>query len=170
MITTVGVFKTHEGADKAIQELHSFGVETSDMSYVYANVDGKIVDATADSKVNAGVGTGVATGTIIGAVAGLVVAEGILPGLGALIVAGPLAAALGFTSVAATAVAGAATGAATGGLIGALSHLGVSDTDTNLYEALIRKGEILVVANTEHLVTKDILAKAGAEEVREYVK
>jgi uncharacterized membrane protein len=80
-----------------------------------------------------------------------------------------LAAALGFTGAAATTVAGAATGAAAGGLIGALGNLGISDTDAMFYETLVRKGEILIVCNTETLSTKEVFLNAGAREVREYI-
>ncbi|MES2930211.1 MAG: hypothetical protein V4665_00285 [Patescibacteria group bacterium] len=170
MNTTIGVFKTHAEAGQAINELHAFGVPESDMSYVYVNADGNIVDAHTDSKIGSGVATGAATGSVIGAIAGLVVANGILPGLGSLIVAGPLAAALGFTGAAATAVAGAATGAAAGGLIGALGNVGVSDADAVIYENFVRAGEILVIVNSSTLVTKDVFLKAGAREIREYMK
>ena len=170
MITTVGVFKTHSEAEKAINELHAFGVATSDISYVYVNADGEIVDAHTDTKIGSGLASGATTGTVIGAIAGLAIANGILPGLGSLIVAGPLAAALGFTGVAATAVAGAATGAAAGGLLGALGNIGISSSDSALYEALVRAGEVLIVVNAQTLVTKDVFIKAGAREVREYIK
>lgn len=170
MITTVGVFKTHENAERALNELRSFGVAASDISYVYVNIHGEIVDENTNHKIGSGAATGATTGSLIGAIAGLAIANGILPGLGSLIVAGPLAAALGFTGVAATTVAGAATGAAAGGFIGALGNIGVSNTDAIFYETLVRAGEVLVVANTETLITKDIFVRASAEEIREYFK
>jgi hypothetical protein len=170
MNTTIGVFRTHTAAEAAINELRAFGVPESDMSYVYVNVDGEIVDANTDSKIGTGAATGATTGTVIGAIAGLAIANGILPGLGSLIVAGPLATALGFTGAAATAVAGAATGAAAGGLIGALGNMGVSSTDASLYENFVRGGEVLVIVNSLNLVVKDIFLKAGAREIREYRK
>jgi hypothetical protein len=170
MNTTTGVFMTHGDAEKAISELRAFGVDSSDISYVYMNVNGDMVDANSDSKVGTGIATGVTAGGVIGVIAGLVVANGILPGLGTLFVAGPLAAALGFTGAAATAVAGAATGAAAGGLIGALGNLGISDTDAMFYETLVKQGEVLIVANTKVLSTKDVFLRAGAREVREYIR
>jgi hypothetical protein len=170
MNTTTGVFTTHADAERAIKELQAFGVDNTDISYVYMNVNGDIVDANTDSKVGGGIATGVTTGGVIGALAGLAVANGILPGLGTLFVAGPLAAVLGFTGVAAATISGAATGAAAGGLIGALSGLGISDTDAMFYETLVRSGEVLVVANTKVLSTKDVFLRAGAREVREYIR
>ncbi len=169
MITTAGIFKTHMDAEHAINELHAFGVPTSDISYVYVNVEGEIIDEHTDNKIGSGLASGATGGAVIGAIAGLAIANGILPGLGTLIVAGPLAAALGFTGAAATAVAGAATGAMAGGLIGALANLGVSDSDGTMYESMVRGGEILVVVKTATLATKDIFLNAGAREVREYI-
>jgi hypothetical protein len=168
MNTTLGVFTTHKQAEDAIQEFKGFGISDADLSYVYVNKDGEITNATTGNKVGAGAAAGATTGAVVGAIAGLVVANGILPGLGTLFVAGPLAAALGFTGAAATAVAGAATGAAAGGFIGALGGLGVSDDDAKLYEDLVRAGDILVITRS-NLRTKDIFMKTGATEVREYI-
>jgi hypothetical protein len=169
MITTVGVFPTHAATEAAINELRAFGVKDADMSYVYVNKDGDLVDENKGDKITKGTAAGAGTGAIIGAIAGLVVANGLLPGLGTLFVAGPLAAALGFTGAAATTIAGAATGAVAGGLIGALTHMGISKDDATLYETLIRGGEVLLIAKTDDLVTKDTFIRAGAREVREYI-
>jgi hypothetical protein len=169
MITTVGVFPTHAATENAINELRAFGVQDSDMSYVYMNIDGEIVDAHSGDKVTEGTATGASTGAIVGAIAGLAVANGVLPGLGSLFVAGPLAAALGFTGAAATTVAGAVTGAAAGGLIGALGNMGLSSADATFYETLVRAGEVLLIARTDILITKDTFVRTGAREVREYI-
>src|SRR3989338_5542094 len=169
MNTTAGIFATHAAAEQAIRELKAFGVPESDLSYVYVDVAGNMQDAITDTKVGSGAASGATTGAVVGAIAGLVVANGILPGLGTLFVAGPLAVALGFTGAAATTVAGAATGAAAGGLIGALAGLGVSNDDAMIYEAMVRKGDVLVIARTPRLVTKDIFIRASAREVREYI-
>lgn len=168
MITTIGVFTTHATAESALNELKEFGVSESDLSYVYINEEGNIKDAQTGDKVGSGAGTGATTGAIIGGIAGLVVANGILPGLGSLIVAGPLAAALGFTGVAATAVAGAATGAVAGGLIGALTGLGVDETDVQLYEDHVRRGDVLVIARGTPASTEDIFMNHGAAVVKHY--
>src|SRR4051812_25538993 len=168
--TTVGVFPNKTRAEQVIHELRDSGVSDSDISCVYRDSDGDMKDSQTGEKVGDGAVKGATTGAVVGAIAGLVVANGILPGLGTLFVAGPLATALGFTGAAATAVAGAATGAVAGGLIGALTQLGISDTDAMLYETLVRKGEVLVVVNTTTLSTKEIFIRAGAREVREYIR
>lgn len=169
MNLTLGVYKTHAEAEKAIKELVAFGVNESDISYIYTDSKGNMTDAQTGEKVGSGAAVGATTGAIIGGIAGLVVANGILPGLGSLFVAGPLAAALGLTGAVATTAAGAATGAAAGGLLGALSQLGVNDEDAKLYEALVQKGDVLVIARTDSHGTKDVFDKTHATEVREYV-
>lgn len=166
-MTTVGVYSTHAEAQRAIGELRAFGVADADISYLYTNVEGEVTDGHSGDKVGSGVSSGAATGAVLGAVAGLVVAEGILPGLGALIVAGPLAAAIGLTGAAATTVAGAATGLAAGGLIGGLVNLGISNEDAAIYQDFIRSGNVLVIAHADRS-TRDIFVATGAKQIGQY--
>lgn len=81
------------------------------------------------------VGTGAVTGGVVGGVAGLVV--GIMgltiPGVGPIIAAGPIAAAL----------ARAGAGAIAGGLIGGLVHIGVSEEHAHYYAESVRRGRAL---------------------------
>ena len=156
MNTTVGVFSTHKEAENTINELKSFGVPQEDLSYIYVDLRGDMHDDI--SKVVPGAATGAATGAVVGAIAGLVVANGLLPGLGTLFVAGPLAAAVGLTGAAATTAAGAATGLAAGGLLGGLVNIGIDNTDAALYESLVEKGDVLVIAKS-NLSTQEIFMK-----------
>ncbi len=167
-MTTIGVFTTHASARAAIEELRALGISDTDISYLYTNVEGDIKDAHSDSKLGEGTATGATTGAVLGAIAGLVVANGILPGIGTLLVAGPLATALGFTGAAATAVAGAVTGAAAGGLVGALVNLGVSDEDAKLYEDLVRSGNVLVVAREGAISARDVFVRHDAKQIGTY--
>lgn len=168
MTTTLGIFSNHSEAESAINELKTFGVDHADLSYIYKNSDGDIQDSQTGDKVEEGAVIGATAGAVLGGITGIVVANGILPGLGSLFVAGPLATALGLTGGVATTVAGAVTGAAAGGLIGALTNLGVSEKDVELYEDHVRKGNILVIARSTPKSTKTIFLKQGALEVREY--
>jgi uncharacterized membrane protein len=165
MITTIGVFTTHTSAESALNELRQFGVSETDLSYVYVNSDGKIKDGQGVEKVE----SGAATGAILGVALGLVVANGILPGLETLIIAGPLAVALGFTGVAATAVAGAVTGAVAGGLIGALTGLGIEEQDVYMYEDHVKRGGILVIARETPASTDNIFMNHHATNVKHYM-
>lgn len=101
--------------------------------------------------------TGTATGGVIGAVGGLLVGLGTLaiPGVGPIVAAGPLAAALG----------GAAIGAATGGLIGALVDAGVPEEYASTYATHVERGHVLLTVRTDaasQAQVRDILAHAGA--------
>ncbi len=166
MNTTIGVFTTHATAEKGLQELRNAGIAESDLSYIYTNPDGDMKDGQKGEKITSAATVGVTTGAVIGGIAGLVIANGIIPGFGSLIVAGPLAQALGIAG--ATALAGAGTGAAAGGLIGALTHLGVKKDDVQLYEEHVQKGEVLVVARSNDKDVKHIFEKNGAHDVQEY--
>jgi uncharacterized membrane protein len=166
--TTIGVYETHADAEAAINELKSFGIDSDNISYVYTDSKGNVSDAQTGEKMGAGATGGAATGAVIGALAGLIVANGILPGIGTLFVAGPIATALGFTGAAATTVAGAATGAAAGGLIGALANLGIDKEDAQLYENLVRRGDVLVIARSDSDDMMEVFTRTNAKEVREY--
>lgn len=166
MNTTIGVFTTHATAEKGLQELRNSGINEGDLSYLYTNDEGDVKDGQNGGKIATATTVGVATGAVIGGIAGLVIANGILPGFGALIVAGPLAQALGIAG--ATALVGAGTAAVAGGLIGALTHLGVSSDDAQLYEEHVRKGGVLVIAKTEDTRARAIFERNGATSVKEY--
>jgi hypothetical protein len=164
-----GIYETHAQADSALMELKSFGIPNADISYIYIDNKGTIKDATTGDKVASSVGNAATAGAIVGAVAGLVVANGILPGIGSLFVAGPLAVALGLTGAVGTTVAGAATGLVAGGIVGSFVNIGIDNTDAILYETLVRKGDLLIIARSEASGTKDIFIKTNAKEVREYL-
>lgn len=168
MTTTIGVFTTHAAAESALNELKAFGVKDADLSYVYINDKGTVKDGQSVGKVGDGAVTGATAGAIIGGIAGLVVANGVLPGLGTLMVAGPLATALGFTGAAGAAVAGAATGVVAGGLIGALTNMGIDKQDVQLYEDHVRRGDVLVISRGTPASTEDIFLNHGAVDVRHY--
>ena len=91
-----------------------------------------------------------------------------LPGIGTLLVAGPLAAALGLTGVAATTVAGAMTGLAAGGIVGALANIGVSEEDAKLYEDLVRSGNVLVVARSGAVSAREVFVNHGEKQIGTY--
>lgn len=168
MMTTIGVFTTHVAAESALNELKEFGVKDTDLSYVYINDKGNVQDGKVGGKVGHGVAVGATAGAVLGGTLGLVVANGILPGLGSLIVAGPLASLLGFSGAAGAAVAGAATGAAAGGFVGALTTMGIDKRDVELYEGHVRRGDILVIARGTPASTEDIFLNHGAIDVRHY--
>jgi len=84
---------------------------------------------------------GAGIGAAIGGIGGLLLGLGALaiPGVGPIIAAGPIAAAL----------AGAGIGAVTGGIIGALVDLGIPEESAHVYAESVRRGNVLVVAQVE---------------------
>ena len=168
--TVIGVFEDMDRAEKAIVDLRELGVSEADISYLYTSSETEQeVESTGKTKAGDTAASGATAGAFLGAAAGLVVATGVLPGLGALLVAGPLAAALGLTGTAATAAAGAMTGAAAGGLVGALVGLGVSEREAKVYEERVRLGNILITArSSDPIGVQEIFIKHGAEEINEY--
>jgi uncharacterized membrane protein len=82
-----------------------------------------------------------------------------IPGLGPLIAAGPLMAAM----------SGAAAGAAVGGLTGALVGLGIPELEAKHYEGKLKGGNILLAVHTDdedvQSTAEEILKECGAEHV-----
>jgi hypothetical protein len=83
---------------------------------------------------------GAGIGALIGGLGGLLVGLGTLaiPGIGPIIVAGPILAA----------ITGAGLGALTGGLVGALMELGIPDEQANIYAEAVRRGYHMVAVQT----------------------
>ena len=97
-----------------------------------------------NTKAPEGAVAGVGAGGVLGGTIGLLAGIGALaiPGVGPLIAAGPLLAAL----------SGAAAGAALGGVTGALVGMGIPELEAKTYEGKIKGGNILVAA---HVATSD---------------
>jgi hypothetical protein len=113
------------------------------------------------TKASLGAATGATGGAILGIFVGWMAAIGAIavPGLGPLIAAGPILAAL----------EGAAGGAAAGALTGALIGMGISELDAKLYEGNVKAGGILMSVKTEdseqRIRATELFEDAGAESV-----
>ncbi|MFD1774935.1 general stress protein [Paenibacillus rhizophilus] len=136
----VGIFDTEREATRTIQELQGRGFRSEDISVVTRDRDdlNTITDET-DTMAPEGVATGAATGGVVGGIAGLLAGIGALaiPGVGPIIAAGPIAAAL----------TGAAVGAGAGGLVGGLVGLGIPEDEAKEYEGYVDQGKILVLVD-----------------------
>lgn len=142
----IGVFSQRGHAEDAISELENNGYNPKNMSIMMRDTDEarRISEETGAGNVVGNTLGGAATGAVVGGIAGLV-ASFIIPGLGAIFIGGPIAAALGLTGAAATTASGAATGALAGGIIGALTSVfKLSDEDARMYGDRIREGGILI--------------------------
>jgi len=148
MRTVVGLFDERAEAEAAIRRLQADGIDRDSISVAMKDVR----EATAISEAT-GVGdlsgegatAGLVSGAGVGALIGiaLVGSTVLLPGLGTVLIGGPIAAAL----------TGAGIGAASGGLIGGLIGAGIPEEEAEHYSAGIERGGIFVSANVpEELV------------------
>ncbi len=114
-----------------------------------------------ESKAPEGTAVGAGTGFLVGGVLGWLAGIGSLaiPGVGALIAAGPIMAAL----------SGAAAGTALGGVTGGLIGLGIPEYEAKLYEGRLKEGHILIAAHTEdpelRKRAEEIMKECKAEDV-----
>ncbi|ALA41971.1 low temperature-induced protein [Paenibacillus peoriae] len=137
----VGVFDTEQEASRAIGQLQSKGIPSSEISVITRDRDElRTISEETGTKAPEGVATGAATGGIVGGVAGLLAGIGALaiPGIGPILAAGPIAATL----------TGAAVGAGAGGLVGGLVGLGIPEDDARQYETYVDQGKILVLVDS----------------------
>jgi len=143
--TIVGLFDDVNEAHRAVQELIDAGVDHNAISIVANDAKGEYKQYRADgSSAAEGAGAGAVGGGVLGGVLGLLVGVGALaiPGIGPVLAAGPLAAALG--TAGASTLVGAGVGAVTGGLIGGLIGLGIPEEDAKYYERELHGGRFLV--------------------------
>jgi ferritin-like metal-binding protein YciE len=153
MKTIVGLYDHLTDAHNAVDALVNAGIDRGDISLVasdpnreYSSVlgDGTM---TAEATMAPPAGTaddaaveGAVAGGVIGGLAGLLLGLGAfaIPGIGPIVGAGPLVAAL----------VGAGIGAASGGLLGALVGWGVPETEAGYYAEGVRRGGTLVAVRT----------------------
>jgi hypothetical protein len=138
--TILAVYDTLDTAHSAVRDLTGSGFDRADIGVAardYSSTDWG--DATEDVTGSEGSGFGALVGGLTGVVMGLTAIT--IPGIGAIIAAGPLAAALGAATGGAI---GAVAGVATGGLVASLVDLGVSDIDAETYAEHVRRGGALV--------------------------
>ena len=173
--TVVGLFDDFTEAQNVVQDLVNAGFSRNDIS-IAANqtASGYTGDTAGDGGAASGeghaVGKDAGVGAGVGGVVGLLVGLGALtiPGIGPVLAAGPLAAALGIT-VGST-VTGALIGGAGGALIGALTHIGVPKEHAEYYNEGVRRGGTLVTVNAPDDMAQqavDILNGRGAVDIDE---
>ncbi len=148
--TVVGIFEQAADAERAVADLIAAGIAREKISLVtpqqqqeHVHIPGTNVEHVEDMAIGA-VGGGL-LGGMLGALVGMVAIA--IPGIGPVIAAGPLAAALG--GAGATMVLGAGAGAVGGGILGALTWAGITHEEAVVYEDLIRRGSTLVMVRAD---------------------
>jgi len=157
-----GIYSNLAGADRATDTLVRSGYPPSDISALLPdNLGTKEIGTEKASKAPEGAAAGAGSGAVLGGALGLLAGMGALaiPGVGPLIAAGPIMAAL----------AGVGVGGAVGGFTGALIGLGIPEYEAKRYEGRVQKGGILlsVHCDTSEEVkrAKEIMKSTGGEDI-----
>lgn len=161
-IAVFGIFQTRGEAEEAVDALRRGGFRNTDISALFPdNAGTKDFSHEKNTKAPEGATTGGASGIVVGGVLGWLAGVGMLaiPGIGPLIAAGPIVAAL----------AGAGALGTVGGVVGALAGMGIPEYEAKRYEGRVRHGGILL---SVHCDTHDwakkgaqILKATGAEDI-----
>jgi uncharacterized membrane protein len=153
---------TYGQAERIVERLQSQGFAASEISILMPDTAGtRDIGHVKATKAPEGATTGAATGGLAGGVIGLLAGIGALaiPGVGPLIAAGPIMAAL----------SGAAVGATTGGVVGGLIGLGIPEIEARRYDEKLKKGNLLISVHAEDgdevNRAKEIFKAAGAEDI-----
>ena len=160
MATSVsGLVTTDSQATRVVESLTRVGFPLEDVSVLFPDQPRPV--RTTHQQVADNALAGGAAGGVLGGALGWMAGIGLLivPGIGPLIAAGPVMAALG----------GAAIGVASGGLAGTLIGLGIPASEAKRFENRIRQGSILVsvLAEPGEWTTRaeQIFHNAGAEDI-----
>lgn len=140
-----------------VDRLKDAGFSNNDISALFPDKSGTRDFAhTKGTKAPEGAATGAGTGAVLGGALGWLAGIGALaiPGVGPLVAAGPLAAAL----------SGAAVGGAVGGIAGALVGMGIPEYEAKRYEGKVKEGGILISVHTEDADEADLAQKIFQEE------
>lgn len=171
--TVTGLFDRFDEAQRVVETLVNNGFSHEEIG-VFARegqsdqVREYSVGETGTTTTAEGAGAGAVGGTILGGTLGLLVGTGLLiiPGIGPVLAAGPLAAAIGSAAAAVGATAlGAGVGAATGGLVGALVGAGLPEEHAEYYAEGVRRGGTLVTVTTDDSranIAENLLRQHGA--------
>jgi hypothetical protein len=157
-----GIYTSETAANNAVDRLTAAGFSNQDVSVLMSDKQSsKDFAAEKNTKAPEGTATGVGVGGAVGGTLGLLAGIGALaiPGVGPLIAAGPIMAAL----------AGLGVGGAVGGLVGALVGMGIPEYEAKRYEGRVKDGGILLSvhcdSSEEVSKAKEILKATGAEDI-----
>ncbi len=157
-----GIYPNEASVESGVSSLKDAGFSNTDISVLFPEGSNSRQFAhEKGTKAPEGATTGAGTGAVLGGTLGWLVGIGSLaiPGVGPLIAAGPIVAAL----------AGVGVGGAVGGLTGALVGMGIPEYEAKRYEGRVKDGGILLSVHTgtseEIKQAKQILEATGAEDI-----
>jgi len=157
-----GIYSTYGLTEGAVNALREAGFRNTDVSVLFPeNAGTKDFAQEKVTKAPEGATAGAGTGAVVGGALGWLAGIGALtiPGVGPLVAAGPIMAAL----------AGVGVGGAIGGITGTLIGMGIPEYEAKRYEGQIRKGGILLSVHCDSSdwtrKAKDILERTGAQDI-----
>ena len=151
--SVIGVFNSRENAEQAVNSLRSQGFTTEEINIVSKN---KNRQGQGEEYFEDDITDGALTGGTLGGIGGLLLGAGALaiPGVGPVIAAGPIAAAL--------------SGAVAGGITGGLIDWGIPAEAGKRYEQQVAQGGILAVIRSDAAKSNQaaqVLRQNGAKDV-----
>lgn len=162
MATTIFCTATMSQVDSIMRDLRASGFSADDISVLMADKSGTRDFAHEhNTKAPEGAVTGAGTGAVLGGAIGWLAGIGALaiPGVGPLIAAGPIMAAL----------SGIAVGGTVGGMTGAFIGMGVPEFEARRYEGKVKSGSVLISVHSEDSDDAeraiDIFVLAGAQDI-----
>ena len=157
-----GIYATYTEVEAGVDALQTAGFRSTDISALFPeNVGTKDFAHRKGTKVPEGAAAGGASGAVIGGALGWLAGIGAIaiPGVGSLIAAGPIVAAL----------AGVGVGGAVAGIAGALIGMGIPEYEAKRYEGRIKSGGILLSVHSDNSDwtkrAKQILQRTGADDI-----
>jgi len=157
-----GIFKDRNALERCVENLKAHDIQSADISVLMQDKESTREFAhEKQTKAPEGTTVGAGTGAVVGGTLGWLAGIGSLaiPGVGPLIAAGPIMAAL----------AGTGIGGTIGGISGALIGMGIPEYEAKRYEGVVHNGGMLlsVHCNNSDEVSrvKDFLRNSGAEDV-----
>lgn len=157
-----GIYPSYAAVESGVDALQEAGFRSTDISVLFPeNVGTKDFAHQKHTKAPEGATAGGVSGGVIGGALGWLTGIGALaiPGIGPLIAAGPIVAAL----------AGVGAGAAIGGIAGALVGMGIPEYEAKRYEGRVKSGGILLSVHSDNSDwtkrAKEILERTSAEDI-----
>ena len=161
-IAVFGIYTTAFETERAVDHLVAAGFTHAAISVLLPDDESTRSFAhEKHTKAPEGTATGATAGGLVGGTIGLLAGIGALaiPGVGPLIAAGPIVAAL----------AGLGVGGTLGGIVGALVGLGIPEFEAKQYEGRVRDGGILLSVHCdtdpEMDAAKEALSATGAQDI-----
>jgi hypothetical protein len=157
-----GIFANRSTAEAAVDQLTLAGFSNQDISALLSDKVESQEFATENQTMAAqSAAAGAGVGGILGGALGLLAGIGALavPGVGPIIVAGPLMSSL----------VGLGVGGAVGGLVGALVGMGIPEFEAKCYDSRVRDGAVLLAvhcASSEGVrKAREVLEAGGAQDI-----